>query len=309
MRIGCPVGVLLPIREVATGDIRAAAALDLASLAEEQGYTSVWVGDSLIARPRLEPLSTLAAVAARTNDIAVGTAVILGGLRHPIQLAQQVATVDQLSGGRLVLGVGAGPGYRGTRHEYAALGLAFARRHDRLREVVSVCRRLWSGERFSFHGEFYSFEDIELSPLPARSGGPMVWMGGTGGKALEAEPIVDGWLPVPTNVESFRAWRSNMTPAAQRKDAAAYLTLLVGDDGGPSQSQLMTALETYYGQPYEVIAGLSDVFVGSSAGARSWMEGYVAAGAKHLILRFLGPDPASQMVSMAEALTLGAAGS
>jgi alkanesulfonate monooxygenase SsuD/methylene tetrahydromethanopterin reductase-like flavin-dependent oxidoreductase (luciferase family) len=107
------IGLLLPTREAViygdeSGDPRPL--VDLAIRAEDLGFDSVWAGDSLLARPRAEPLTLLAGVATQTSDIELGTAVLLPSLRNPEQLAQATATLDALSGGRFILGVGAGPG-------------------------------------------------------------------------------------------------------------------------------------------------------------------------------------------------------
>ena len=101
------IGYLLPTREnIMEGRPEAEPLLQLAERAEAMGYDSVWVGDSLLARPRHEPLTLLAGVAGRTRRVKLGTAVLLPILRNPVLLAHQIATVDQVSSGRLILGVG-----------------------------------------------------------------------------------------------------------------------------------------------------------------------------------------------------------
>src|SRR5512134_1878754 len=113
------VGVLLPTREaVMSGRFETAPLLDMAERVEAMGYDSVWVGDSLLARPRFEPLTLLAAVAARTRRVGLGTAVLLPALRHPLLLAHAAATVDRLAEGRLVLGVGIAADTPATRKEF-----------------------------------------------------------------------------------------------------------------------------------------------------------------------------------------------
>src|ERR1700726_5095872 len=101
------IGYLLPTRErLMEGRPETAPLLELATRAERLGFDSVWVGDSLLARPRHDPLTLLAAVAARTRRVEMGTAVLLPALRNPVVLAQQVATLDRISEGRYILGVG-----------------------------------------------------------------------------------------------------------------------------------------------------------------------------------------------------------
>src|SRR3990172_711669 len=113
------IGVLLPTREaVMSGRPEAAPLLQIAEGAEAAGYVSVWVGDSPRARPRFEPLTLLAAAAARTRRVTLGTAVLLPALRHPLLLAHAVASVDRIAEGRLVLGVGIPPDTPRRRHEF-----------------------------------------------------------------------------------------------------------------------------------------------------------------------------------------------
>src|SRR5579872_5040680 len=101
------IGYLLPTRErIMEGAQTTGALLDLATRAEALGYESIWVGDSLLARPRHEPLTLLAGVAGRVPRVMLGTAVLLPALRNPVLLAHQVATLDQVSEGRFILGVG-----------------------------------------------------------------------------------------------------------------------------------------------------------------------------------------------------------
>ena len=106
------MGVLLPTRGVLVyakgGRPRVELNWQMAETAERIGYDSVWVGDSITSKPRLEPMAVMAALAARTHRVKIGTAVMLNALRHPVHLAHSIATIDNISGGRIVLGLGAG---------------------------------------------------------------------------------------------------------------------------------------------------------------------------------------------------------
>ena len=116
------IGYLLPTREsVMEGRPEAAPLLNLAERAEALGYDSVWVGDSVLARPRHEPITLLAGVAARTQRVKLGTAVLLPALRNPVLLAHQVATLDQVSEGRVILGVGIATDVPNIRAEFRAM--------------------------------------------------------------------------------------------------------------------------------------------------------------------------------------------
>src|SRR5918992_824644 len=116
------VGVLLPTREaVLFGTPDALAVVKSAALAEESGFDSVWVSDSLLARPRFDPLTLASAVSAQTQGVLIGIAVLLPALRHPLSLAQALATVDRLARGRLIVGVGAGSPIPANQAEFEAL--------------------------------------------------------------------------------------------------------------------------------------------------------------------------------------------
>ena len=162
------LGYLLPTRErIMSGQSETAPLLTLAEKAEEKGYDSVWVGDSLLARPRHEPLTTLAAVAARTKTVELGTAVLLPALRNPVVLAHLVATVDQISEGRLILGVGIATDVPNVRAEFEAAGVPFEKRVGRMMEGIRLCQALWSGEPVKWEGR-WKVNCETLGILPSR---------------------------------------------------------------------------------------------------------------------------------------------
>ena len=141
------IGYLLPTREqVMDGRPQTGPLLDLAARAEQLGFDLVWVGDSLLARPRHDPLTLLAAVAARTQKVQLGTAVFLPALRNPVVLAHQLATLDQISEGRLVLGAGIASDVPNIRAEFAAAGVPFEGRVGRMMEGLRLARALWAGK-------------------------------------------------------------------------------------------------------------------------------------------------------------------
>jgi len=149
------IGYLLPTRErVMAGQPQAAPLLELAERAERLGFDSVWAGDSLLARPRHEPLTLLAAVASRVRRVDLGTAVLLPALRNPVLLAHQVATLDQVTEGRLILGVGIAADVPNIRQEFTAAGVPFEKRVGRLLEGLRLARSLWSGKAVDWNGRW-----------------------------------------------------------------------------------------------------------------------------------------------------------
>src|SRR5205809_7985262 len=139
------LGILIPTRGVVMQSARRPPVEEcwtMAQEAEQAGYDAVWVGDSIVAKPRLEALTTLAYVAAMTTRARLGTAVLLPALRHPVVLAHQIANVDQMSRGRVVLGLGVGWSLPSAEREWAACGVDHKKRVGRLAEHVDLWRTL-----------------------------------------------------------------------------------------------------------------------------------------------------------------------
>lgn len=217
------MGVFVPSTKVHWGESTdPREAVSFGVRAERTGFDSLWATDSLLT-PRLEALTVLAALAAVTERVALGTGALLPALRTPVQAAQTIASVDLLSGGRLVLGVGAGyPGGFG-RPVYAMAGTPWPNRFARLDETVELWRRLWTGEGpVTFHGEVLHFDDLVPATRAFRPGGPPVWLGGATPAALaRAGRLYDGWLPYPpTRRTTVRGWPRSGTPPGRRAAAA-----------------------------------------------------------------------------------------
>src|SRR3989475_5996233 len=182
-------GVLLPPREaVMSGRMETAPLLTMAERAEAAGFDSVWIGDSLIARPRHEPLTLMAAVAARTRRVRIGTGVLLPALRNPVVLAHVVGTLDRVAEGRIILGVGSAGDTPAIRKEFAAAGVPWERRVGRVLETLEICRALWSRDGVSYGGKHFTLQDVTVEPKPHRRGGPPIWIGGSGPAAPRRAP-------------------------------------------------------------------------------------------------------------------------
>ena len=157
--------------------------LALAERAEALGFDSVRVGDSLFSKPRWEPINLLSAISQRTQRVKLGTACMVSGTRHPLYLALEWATLDQLSHGRTILGTGMGNPEEGVRREYAAVGLDFEKRAKIFEEGLAVLRDLWTTGETSFSGDHYSFDNVsfysgtEMGPLMPVQTPPPIWVG------------------------------------------------------------------------------------------------------------------------------------
>jgi alkanesulfonate monooxygenase SsuD/methylene tetrahydromethanopterin reductase-like flavin-dependent oxidoreductase (luciferase family) len=171
--------------------------VDLARRAEEAGYDSVWVGDHLIydlpdgsTRGPYEVWTTLAAIAAVTERVEIGPLVASTGFHAPAMLAKQAATVDAISQGRLIVGLGAG----WNRREFDAFGFPYDRRVSRFAEALAVIAPLLREGRTTFHGEFYDVDDCVLDPGPVRAGGPPIMLGSHSPRMLGIGlPVADAW--------------------------------------------------------------------------------------------------------------------
>ena len=301
------IGYLLPTREqIMEGRPEAAPLLDLAAQAEALGFDSVWVGDSLTARPRHDPLTLLAGVAGRVPRIALGTAVLLPALRNPVVLAHQVATLDQVSEGRLILGVGFAQDVPNIRAEFTAAGVPFDKRIGRMMEGLRLCRALWSGQPVDWDGR-WQMQQAVVAPTPHRPGGPPLWIGGNLPASLvRAGRWFDGWFPIKPSPDEFATqWaevKDIARAAARDPDSltgAMYLTLALDDDAQKADDRLNGFLERYYGQPAAVLRRRQACYAGPAAGVAAWLSRYAAAGASHLVLRFAG-EHAHHMAALAK---------
>ncbi|MBO0737267.1 MAG: LLM class flavin-dependent oxidoreductase [Alphaproteobacteria bacterium] len=296
------IGYLLPTRErVMEGRPEAAPLLDLAVRAEKLGFQSVWVGDSLLARPRHDPLTLLAAAAARTKRVTLGTAVFLPALRNPVVLAHQLATLDQISEGRLVLGAGIASDVPNIRAEFAAAGVPFEGRVGCMMEGLRLARALWTGQPVDWQGR-WPVKDGVLGPTPYRAGGPPIWMAGSVRPALErAARHFDGWFANEADLARWsRQWAEvkeilrETGRDATRFVAAIYVTLAIDEDGTRANRRIDAFLEKYYGQPAAVMRKRQACYGGAAAGAAEYLAGFAAAGASHIIVRFAG-EPEQQL--------------
>ncbi|GGO69037.1 LLM class flavin-dependent oxidoreductase [Nonomuraea cavernae] len=297
------IGYVLPTRERAVlGEHDPAPLVRQAQRAERLGLDSVWAGDSPLARPRADPLMLLAAVSAATERIALGTAVLLPALRHPILLAHQLATLDRLSGERLIAGMGGGFPRADTAAQCAAIGVDHARRISRMEESITVMRRLWSGESVSHEGRHFGFDDVRLVPAPLRPSGPEIWLAGSGRPALSrVSRLADGWLPYSPSPTTYATERDIVEQSAARPITPAfYATLTLDEDAERARQSLRTSIERYYDTPLELVEQVQAVFAGTARDAAGWLAGYVAAGARHLVIRLAADDQETGLEELAD---------
>jgi probable F420-dependent oxidoreductase len=152
--------------------------------------------------PIPDPLTWLSFVAAATQRIRLATGIVILPQRNPVYLAKEVATLDVLSGGRTILGIGIG----WLREEFEVVGVPFEERGARADEICSALRTLWSPGARAFEGKFYRWPPVHSNPKPVQPGGPPIVVGGhTKGAARRAARVGDGWFPVRYEAEAFDA--------------------------------------------------------------------------------------------------------
>ncbi len=236
----CKVGVQLPEVE---RFVPWPEYLDLARRAEEAGFDSVWVGDHLVydlpdgsTRGPYEAWTTLAAIAAVTERVEIGPLVASSSFHAPAMLAKHAATVDAISQGRLILGLGAG----WNRREYDAFGFPYDRRVSRFEEALAIIVPLLREGRTTFHGQFYDVDDCVLDPRPVREGGPPIMLGSNSPRMLSIGlPVVDSWNVwwsiYDNSVERFAELKAEVDAAMPEgryvEATAAVLVTLPGGAG------------------------------------------------------------------------------
>ena len=309
------VGLLLPTRGLLLGEAPprdADLVLRLAQRAEAAGLDSVWVGDSLTAKPRLEPLATLAAVAARTDRVRLGTAVLLMALRHPALLAQTLATVDLVSRGRLLIAVGVGGAFNEEqRQEWANAGVTASRRASRMEEMVRVIKGLSAGETVNHQGRHFQFDALKMRPSPAQPGGAPIllachWRFHRPGEKSVGEAQVqraaslgDGLISISDTpreyaelVQRFNRVAGDLGRNPDQLEKVMYLTVNVEADLSRAQEDAERYLTGYYGA--NIWGSRWGPFGGAERVKERLLE-YADAGAQTLVVRLASHEPERQL--------------
>ncbi len=261
--------------------------LALGPLAEDLGYDSVWVMDHLFntgyIRERLEdkpyyhPLATLSYLAATTKRVLLGTSVLVLPYHNPVELAKYAATLDQMSGGRVTLGVGVGA----MTEEFAAMGIPMGRRGSLTDESIAIMKELWTNPHPSFHSRNWDFSDLWFSPKPLQRPHIPLWIGGSSPGALRrAATRGDGWHPSGLSSEEFSMGRQEI-----REQAAA-----AGRD--PNSLTMSIRLEVeVHGRPSSSRAADRSRLPGHDPGAMAGaLAAYQTAGIDHVVLALNSGD-------------------
>jgi len=275
--------------------------IEAAKKAVDRGFDSIWAGDSLLARPRHDPITLLAGVAGAIREIELGTAVLLPALRNPVVLAQQLATLDQLTEGRLIVGAGIAPDSPAVRAEFTAAGTPFEGRVGRYMEGIRLCRALWSGQPVDWEGR-WSVKAGVLAPVPYRDGGPLIWSAASVPQGIErAARHHDGWFPIGPDPATFaqrnEVFQNAATLAGRKLEdltTAIYLTVSVMDDTEKAEAAIDTYLEGYYQAPASALRSYQACKGGDGDQVIEFIRSFVEGGAQHVIVRCVGDHDAVQ---------------
>src|SRR5262245_15000168 len=302
------VGILIPTRGVVMQSARRPPVEEcwaMARLADRSGYDAVWVGDSIVAKPRLEPLTTLAYLGGITERVRLGTAVLLPALRHPVVLAHQIANVDQISRGRVVLGLGVGWSLPSAEREWAACGADHKRRVRRLEQHVELWRMLWCGEPVTHREGDVDLVDHTVGPLPWNAAGPPVFItAGNRGEMIPAQfdrfaRLGDGIITTYLEAEECRTVREHAEKALAQHGRTpldfplcVYTTVRLEDDVATAERVTADFLATYYGGGVHERGTMG---LGPAGAVIEALGRYASAGATDLCIRFVGDDQLAQL--------------
>jgi len=250
----------------------------VASSADELGFDSIWTTDHvLMSRGQEEPygrileaLITLSYLASIARRVKLGVSVLVFPMRNPVLIAKEVASLDVLSGGRVILGVGAG----WNESEFDALSAEFGNRGKRLNEAIGVLRTLWAQDDPRFDGEFTRFGDVLFGPKPVQAGGPPIWIGGPSMAAMRrAATLADGWHPVAATVEDYARGMNTIRSLADGRKVTGSLRIriVMGKEVPNDVSR--------QGTVRAVLSGSADRII-------EQLQAYQAAGLDHLVADF-----------------------
>jgi probable F420-dependent oxidoreductase len=255
--------------------------------AEALGYESAWVVEQILgSAPSLEPVETLAWAAAVTERVRLGSAVLLTALRSPVHLAKALATIDQLSHGRLVVGVGLG----GSPNVYPAYGLAAERRAARFAEGLRLMKRLWTEPRVTMAGEFFRLENASMEPKPVQAPHPPLWFGGHHPQALRrAVELGDGFIgagsaSTATFADEMRVLQGLLAEAGRAPGSfpvGKRVYVAVDRDRARAGKRLAEWFGAFYGKPE--LAEQVSVW-GDADACVEGLRAVIAAGAGFLML-------------------------
>ncbi|MEK6530445.1 MAG: LLM class flavin-dependent oxidoreductase [candidate division NC10 bacterium] len=316
-------GLTLANRGVIIGIVKAGDLIELAQEAEAAGaFDAVWVGDSLLAKPRLESVTLLGALAGATRRLRLGVGCLATFVhRHPVLFAQQWVSLDVLSGGRAWLAVClGGPDEQSPAQaqEHAVMGIQASERVARLEEGIVILRKLFHEKKASHHGRFYRFENVTLEPVPVQQPCPiwiasnptgLTWKGGASASEAVVERAfrrvaryADGWMTNKVSPDQFRRQWARITAMAReegrdpaRLGSALYHNLKINADRQAALEESKAFLDRYYSSNFSPAFVEGWTAAGSPQQCIAELARYFEAGMQHIALRLTSWDQRGQL--------------
>ena len=281
---------------------------ETAEFAEKIGFDHLWLGDSprlsLLDRAHADCLTLMAALAAKTNKIKIGTVPLIMALRNPLLLAHSLATLDVISAGRIIIGVSAGHQYPYAPREFSACGVPYNERAGRLNESIQLIRRLWTEGAFAFAGKYFQFEELGIEPKPIQKPIPIWIAAGDNENALRrVARLGDGWFTVAHTAEQFAERRRKIDAfagecgrAGKTIPSALFAAFHMSSDRARAEEEGWSLAERFFRQPRAKLSHLS-AFFGTPEQCAQQLRPYIAAGLTSIVARLIAPDAKAQMRS------------
>ena len=257
-----------------------------AEISEAVGLDSLWLSDHIVTRnPTLDINCLFAMIAGRTKRIKMGPSVFTLPARHPVHVAKTYATLDYISGGRMIMAVGSG----GDVRDLEASGIPTEERGKRLDEGIEILRRLWTESHVTHHGKFYHFDDVTIEPKP-RKGSLDIWIGGKSDAILKrVVRLGDGWFPALTSPEEFKrdmdkliAFGEEAGRPVNSREAGVLLLTHIDEDREAAWKTVAPSMRGLPMAPEEIAARS---LVGSAGECIEKLQRFVEAGCFKFVLR------------------------
>lgn len=261
--------------------------------ADEMGFHSLWATERVLHRIRVvQPFTMLAAAAVVTSRILLGTAVVLAPLRHPIALANDVASVDYLSGGRMNLGLSLG----GRPEEFEVLGVPIGRRMGRYEETLSLLPRLWSEDSVTHHGRHFQLENVSLAMRPPQGAALPLLLAGVSDAAMRRAGVQsDGWInggqgspeEMRQRCEAIVGYAAEAGREWGDRPLGKIIYTSIDESRERSRGRLFPTLTGYYGPQYDVDSLCA---MGTPEECGAYINSYAEVGVNLVLVGFPGPD-------------------
>lgn len=266
--------------------------IDHVTAVEALGFDSVWTGEHILFHgPVTDGLITLAAFAGKTSRLKIGSAINLLPLRPPVVVAKAVSTLDVVSKGRFIFGVGVGGEFP---KEFEACGVPLHERGRRANEAIEICRKLWTEDHVTYQGKIFQLHDVTMLPKPIQVGGPPIIVSGRSGAAIRrAARLGDGYMPYLFTPERYSESLKQIYAIAseQRRDMSrfapyAFVFTAVGETHEAAHRLAVEQLSRRYNQPFDHLVERYCA-LGTPQDCVERLQRFVDAGARHFILSLL----------------------